>query len=404
MYQVLIVDDEPFMRQGLKVIIDWESYGFTIADEAKNGLDAYELLKKKKYDLLILDIKMPGMTGLELAAKVRTTISKRLKIVLLSGYSEFSYATEAMKYNIGNYLLKPIQPDELVKVLKEVKTDLERFKKADEMRKATASVVGSNYLRETLAGRKSEQVSKGLERAFRNQSALHYLHIEMYQNDENFKKLTDDEQSSLFWKLYDKLTEYMEDFRGNCICNVGKNQQFEIGIIISEQVLKKKECATVSQLEQNLEKVASSEFSYTLSFYMGEEVESIKDILTSYLSSMDKKAGESSAHDVELLSKIERELRTNYQENLSLKELSEKYYINSAYLGQLFKKKYGIYFKDYLNLIRVERAKELLLSSNEKVYKISELVGYNNVDYFINKFTKLVGITPSRYRNQNVKK
>ena len=113
MYQVLIVDDEPFVRQGLKVVVDWEAYGFHIAAEARNGIEAIEYLKKSKFDLIFMDIRMPGMNGLEVSAKIRSSISKRVKIVLLSGYSEFTYAQEALKYNISHYLLKPLDPDQL---------------------------------------------------------------------------------------------------------------------------------------------------------------------------------------------------------------------------------------------------------------------------------------------------
>ena len=85
---------------------------------------------------------------------------------------------------------------------------------------------------------------------------------------------------------------------------------------------------------------------------------------------------------------------------LSLKYLSEKYYVNSAYLGQIFKKQYNISFKDYLNAYRIERAAELLKRSDEKIYKIAEKVGYSNTDYFISKFVQLKEKTPLQYRKQ----
>ena len=70
MFQVLIVDDEPFVRQGLKLMIDWKSYGFEICGEAKSGLEALEFLSEQKVDLIITDIKMPGMNGLEMIEKI----------------------------------------------------------------------------------------------------------------------------------------------------------------------------------------------------------------------------------------------------------------------------------------------------------------------------------------------
>lgn len=96
----------------------------------------------------------------------------------------------------------------------------------------------------------------------------------------------------------------------------------------------------------------------------------------------------------------EAEIENHYSENLSLKYLGEKYYINSAYLGQLFKKNYGYCFKDYLNGIRMRKAAETMLRTNKKIYEIAEEVGYKNIQYFINKFEDIYGMTPSRFRKK----
>ena len=85
-----------------------------------------------------------------------------------------------------------------------------------------------------------------------------------------------------------------------------------------------------------------------------------------------------------MLGEIEREIRENYAKNITLKSLSEKYYVNSAYLGQLFRKKNGQSFKDYLNNYRMERAADLLLHTDKKIVEIAEEVGYHDLDYFVN--------------------
>jgi two-component system response regulator YesN len=90
-------------------------------------------------------------------------------------------------------------------------------------------------------------------------------------------------------------------------------------------------------------------------------------------------------------------------DNLSLKTLSEKYFMNTAYLGQIFKKQFDISFKDYLNNYRIERATELLMRSDDKIYLIANLVGFKNTDYFISKFVQLKGITPLQFRKQLIK-
>ena len=99
-----------------------------------------------------------------------------------------------------------------------------------------------------------------------------------------------------------------------------------------------------------------------------------------------------------ILQQVEQDIRLHYAENLTLKGLSQKYYVNSAYLGQLFKKKYGVTFREYLNNCRIEEAARLLVSTGGKVYNIARAVGYQDLDYFIERFIAAKGCTPSNYR------
>ena len=92
--------------------------------------------------------------------------------------------------------------------------------------------------------------------------------------------------------------------------------------------------------------------------------------------------------------------KEHYADNLTLKGLSEKYYVNSAYLGQLFRKKYGQSFKDYLNNYRMDQAADLLLHSDKKIIQVAEEVGYHDLDYFVNRFIQVKGCTPAKFRKQ----
>ena len=114
-----------------------------------------------------------------------------------------------------------------------------------------------------------------------------------------------------------------------------------------------------------------------------------------YLSSLQRDGNDS------ILLRVEQDVRLYYKENLTLKGLSQKYYVNSAYLGQLFKKKYGVTFREYLNNCRIEQAAKLLLSTRDKVYNIAKAVGYQDMDYFIERFIAAKGCTPSNYRKTN---
>ncbi|OYO59424.1 hypothetical protein CG709_18750 [Lachnotalea glycerini] len=99
-----------------------------------------------------------------------------------------------------------------------------------------------------------------------------------------------------------------------------------------------------------------------------------------------------------VLYEVEKDIRENYAQNLTLRDLSKKYYVNSAYLGQMFRKKYGQSFKDYLNNYRIDQAVIKLLRTDEKIYRIAEEVGYHDLDYFVNRFITVKGCTPAKFR------
>ena len=97
-------------------------------------------------------------------------------------------------------------------------------------------------------------------------------------------------------------------------------------------------------------------------------------------------------------SSVDAYVKEHYMEKISLRSLGEMFYINNVYLGQLYKKRYHIVFRDYLNQLRLEKAKELLEDTDTRIYRIAEETGFGKADYFINKFVQVYRITPNQYR------
>ncbi|WP_054026720.1 response regulator transcription factor [Bacillus sp. FJAT-28004] len=116
MYRVFLVDDEPFIIEGLYDIIDWSAFGLEIVGSAENGQDALEALKESSADILLTDISMPVMDGLTLIREARQ-FRPDLKVIILSGFNEFDYIKSGLKLGVENYLLKPINIDELQETL-----------------------------------------------------------------------------------------------------------------------------------------------------------------------------------------------------------------------------------------------------------------------------------------------
>ena len=127
MYTYFIADDETKIRQGLRQLIDWEELGFYCVGEASNGEEALAAILEKKPDVALLDIRMPRLSGLEVARLARER-NYEGSILILSGYSDFKYAQEAMRYDVKYYITKPVDEDELTAHLNKVREELEEKK------------------------------------------------------------------------------------------------------------------------------------------------------------------------------------------------------------------------------------------------------------------------------------
>lgn len=124
MYTVVVADDEKELRQALIRKVDWNGAGFTVIGEAENGAEALELVERLEPDLLLTDIRMPFFNGIELARQVRE-VRPATQIAFLSGYDDFSYAQQAIQYNIISYILKPISSAEMQEELKKIKSRID---------------------------------------------------------------------------------------------------------------------------------------------------------------------------------------------------------------------------------------------------------------------------------------
>ncbi len=116
MYQVLLIDDEIKIINWLIKTIPWEKYGFTVCEKCTGSLQAFHYLETHSVDLVITDIRMPGPSGLELIQKLYQC-KPNVRTIILSGYNQFEYAQQALRYGVKGFLLKPLDPEELIDLL-----------------------------------------------------------------------------------------------------------------------------------------------------------------------------------------------------------------------------------------------------------------------------------------------
>jgi two-component system, response regulator YesN len=149
MLKVILVDDEIQIRKGLKWKVDWEGEGFVIAGEAANGKEALQVIEEVKPDLVLTDVRMPVMDGIKLV-KVLSSKYTDIKVIVLSGYADFEYVRSSLVEGVKDYLLKPVDPDELTAALRksrgEVKAEKQKRMETDRMNEAHAEEIREQYL------------------------------------------------------------------------------------------------------------------------------------------------------------------------------------------------------------------------------------------------------------------
>lgn len=133
MHRVLIADDEVWIRRNIRKMIRWEQLGLEFVGEAEDGLTACALAESLRPDIVVTDVRMPGLDGLQLVEKL-SALLPTARMIIVSGYDEFEYVRKAINLKVVSYLLKPIDEEELHRVLAEAAVDLERFKESDRLR------------------------------------------------------------------------------------------------------------------------------------------------------------------------------------------------------------------------------------------------------------------------------
>ena len=153
MYKVYLLDDEPFILEGLKYIVDWQDYGFEIVGFANNGEDGLKEILSMDIDLVITDIMMPKMTGLELIENLINS-NYQTNFIVLSAFQEFEYAKKAISMGAQNYILKPIDIEELEKSIISIKSKL----KEKENRNKDKEVVNNSVLLKIITEKDYENI------------------------------------------------------------------------------------------------------------------------------------------------------------------------------------------------------------------------------------------------------
>ncbi|TCL56669.1 AraC family two component transcriptional regulator [Kineothrix alysoides] len=341
MFCVQIVDDEPIVRLGLKKLIPWEQLGFRVVCEAQNGEEGLQQLKENKVDLIITDIEMPIMDGIEYIKRVKESKGKQV-IVILTAYAEFGYAKSAIRYGVADYILKPIVEEQIIKVLEQIK----------------------------------EKLIVSIDRSFSREKDNKLIESVLLTDKKAFELLEDilEEEAQ-----YDK-----EDISGTC---------FRFSYILEEIV------QAVNKKYYNLNKLERLDLYLTLNQqkYMTKadlmaqfekEVKSLFSILESYMV----------VYKDNVVRLACQYVVEHVDDKISLTEISDALGISKNYFCSLFKQETSENFLNYVTRTKIKRAKYLLKEKNMRIYEVCNYLGYTDTTYFTKLFKKYIGMTPNEYK------
>jgi two-component system, response regulator YesN len=149
MYNVLLVDDEPMIREGMKTLIPWKDFGYQVIDTARDGKEALEKFRANEIHLMIVDIRMPRMSGIELIETIRKEDVK-VQFIILSGYADFEYAQKAIRENVAGYLLKPVEEEDLIGFIQRIKLSLDKNQSDTQGRTVSLQEVRNTVLQKII--------------------------------------------------------------------------------------------------------------------------------------------------------------------------------------------------------------------------------------------------------------
>lgn len=520
MYKIIIVDDEKNIRDRLAHFFPWSEVGFEVAGTAENGVEALELIKQERPHAVLTDVLMPEMTGLELAAEIRTSYPE-IKVVILSAYDDFKYAQDAIRFGVKGYLLKPLMKNDFFNVFSKLAEELREDEEAkavdrveelmllDLIKGENLSQYADQWNQQTQSFRVAifsfdrlfkeastfsiRQKITELAADFWNryqvsilfygnslivlstnsklvskQSLLPKINLfidslkdnlgDLFKNQENFvvgvgnpaskyQEISRSYNEAVYAYSYKYFNEYetvifhedltVEGNRGNQIelqnfmldhVNKIENQLMEsmksegkmaVGDLVNHFFDPYKQIGGLPIAEI---RSSCSELIIILMFRFKEkgialssidqqhvlgriyEIDSLKELkrwLTQMLETISFDLIHQDKKDVNSYVLMAKEyVKGNYQERITLEDISHRLFLHQAYFSAIFKKETGQNFIDYVNQVRVDKAVQLLKNTDYKIKVISDMVGFQSHSYFNKVFKNETGVTPVVFRRQ----
>jgi two-component system response regulator YesN len=414
MYSILIVDDESIILEGLSEVILASDLPFKEVKTAGSAKSALELFAKTPFDIILSDISMPEMDGLSMVEETRK-IWPGTSVIFLTGYQDFEYARRAIKLGSVDYLLKPIMDEQLISVLRGLvdRLDTEWFNRFHaggnrwEMDRTGLERLNS-YFYDLLAGDASFCRQDSLSRAEIPLNAELKVRMLVIRYGGRVGEKIENRTHLWLMNILQKVVYGMGWITGfqyetNCsIFLLQPEAKREIDTVSLLKEVEEMQSYFYEQLDMSMSICLTEAFALTELKNVLEHVLSHREITnadgTLFLCQVDENPDQLEENGNYIVQRVERYIRENPGEDLSLSALSSRFRINPSYLSRIFHQTLGVQLSAFITEVRIEESKRLLRETDDKIYEISHKVGFETPGYFTKVFNRMVKMSPKEYR------
>ncbi|MDG0809701.1 response regulator [Cohnella rhizosphaerae] len=430
MYTLLIVDDEPIIVDGLyeefKELGKWEMD----VHRAYSGKGALELLGRMKVDLIISDIRMPGMDGIGLLHHVKSSWPS-CRVIFLTGYKEFDYAHRAMEYGAARYILKTEGYDKIIEAVEQTIAEIEQSLRAEALiaeAEQKLHVLNERMLHDLLTAALCGETEAGpefaeeLSRLGMPLDPFKPVWMTVCRFDQPFpsvpsgyrdRKASEETIRLIAAQFFAPLVEgVMTASDSNLMVwllqakNAGGgdsgawsgHREAQIGLFIRETL-------------ETIQRAAKETIGRTVSFAVRTETlewERMAEAYQSLALLMDHRLGadtemlrtdKQDTRSQDIVAKVQAYVESHLHEDISLVRLADLVQFNPTYLSRFFKQQAGLNLSEFIQSVRLDRARLLLADPDNRINDIANSLGYGSASNFARSFKKLTGLAPQEYRD-----
>ncbi|MGP0587022.1 response regulator transcription factor [Paenibacillus timonensis] len=392
-WKVLIADDEQIIREGIRDSVDWEGMRLTVAAEAEDGEEALGLAIRHGVHIMLVDLNMPIMDGIELMKRVREQLPD-CKIVIITGHDEFAYAQKAIRLQVKDYILKPANPAQLAKVLRQVRGELEEETSRQQHWQEASRQITRSYplLRERFCqqwldgGMTAAEIAEQLQFLKLPDACPDWLGVIRLPESASSAAVLKEDDRQLYGFAVDNIAaEVLAPYPKTIF-----RDPFGLIVILLWSLEAEADFYRIETLVRTHLKIAAE-------VHLAEATGDVLGLPVVY------RKAKSAVMRETVVSPLVRRAKQYMLEHFgdsgfTLEAMAQSLQTSPAYLSRMIKQELGTTFNSYLTQLRIRRATRLLNATNLTIGEIAEQVGYETQHYFSTAFKRTTGLSPLQYR------